>query len=66
VEQTVTRPRAAIIKMALGWEQYREKEEGLMEKLDPANCNPGYLCGRLLSILEFIQKAAYQVLKLLL
>lgn len=63
VEQTVTRPRAAIIKMALGWEQYREKEEGLMEKLDPANCNPGYLCGRLLSILEFIQKAALPGIK---
>ncbi len=63
VEQTVTRPRAAIIKMALIWGQNREKEEELMEKLDSANCNPGYLCGRLLAILEFIQKAAMPGIK---
>ncbi|NLG86304.1 MAG: type I-C CRISPR-associated protein Cas8c/Csd1 [Firmicutes bacterium] len=63
VEQQVTRPRAAIIKMVLVWGQNREKEEELMEKLDPGNCNPGYLCGRLLAVLEFIQEAAVPGIK---
>ncbi|MGI6129937.1 MAG: type I-C CRISPR-associated protein Cas8c/Csd1 [bacterium] len=63
VEQTVTRPRASMIKMALVWGQNKEGEEGLMEKLDPANCNPGYLCGRLLAVLEFIQSAAMPGIK---
>ena len=34
-----------------------------MEKLDSANRNPGYLCGRLLAVLEFIQVAALAGIK---
>jgi len=56
-EQSVTRPRAALIKMVLlsqtGW----DLEEN-MERLDATKSNPGYLCGRLMAVLEAVQYAA--------
>jgi CRISPR-associated protein Csd1 len=56
-EQSVTRPRAALIKMVLlsqtGWNL-----EDNMEQLDVTKCNPGYLCGRLMGVLEAVQRAA--------
>jgi CRISPR-associated protein Csd1 len=58
-EQSVTRPRAALIKMALLSQQTDSPlEESLMARLDPANRDPAYLCGRLLAVLERIQQAA--------
>ena len=59
----VYRERAALIKMVLldGWE--REEGRGSMTasdlvQLDPANRDPAYLCGRLLAVLEAIQREA--------
>lgn len=56
-EQTVTRPRAALIKLALLSHQ-ADHEEDYMVQLDTDNDNPAYLCGRLLAVLEEIQRAA--------
>jgi len=56
-EQGVTYPQAALIKMVLasqeseGWETY-------MVGLDESNRDPAYLCGRLLAVLDAIQRAA--------
>jgi CRISPR-associated protein Csd1 len=58
-EQSVTRPRAALIKMVLLSRQFDSPLEiSLMARLDPANRDPAYLCGRLLAVLERIQQAA--------
>ena len=56
-EQTVTRPRAALIKLALLSHQADYKED-YMVQLDTENAEPAYVCGRLLAILEEIQRAA--------
>ncbi len=56
-EQSITRPRAALIKAVL-LSQRGSFEEGHMEQLDSSNRSPGYLCGRLLAELEAAQKAA--------
>lgn len=56
-EQKITRPRAALIKMVLCSEQATGLEEK-MEELDMENMNPAYRCGRLLAVLESIQKKA--------
>ena len=56
-EQAVTRPRAALIKLALLSHQ-TDYAEDYMVQLDTDNTNPAYLCGRLLAILEEIQRAA--------
>lgn len=59
IERKVTRPRAMVIKMALlSMYHCGEKEDELMEELDLGNRTPAYLCGRLLAVLEFIQKQA--------
>jgi CRISPR-associated protein Csd1 len=60
-EQTITRSRAALIKMVLLSQQIKEKEEKNMSELvqlNPDNRDPGYLCGRLLAVLEAVQRAA--------
>jgi len=56
-EQKVTRPRAALVKIAL-LSQITNQKEGYMEKLDITCESPGYLCGRLLAELEVAQIAA--------
>ena len=55
-EQSVTRPRAALIKMVL---LSRESTmEDNMSEIDRNQTNPAYLCGRLLAVLESVQRAA--------
>jgi CRISPR-associated protein Csd1 len=56
-EQRVTRPRAALIKLVLLSRQPRVEEE-VMVRLEPSNPNPAYQCGRLLAVLEEVQRAA--------
>jgi len=56
-ERTITRPRAALIKtILLSWK--KNFKEGEMERLDERNTSPAYLCGRLLAVLESVQKRA--------
>jgi CRISPR-associated protein Csd1 len=57
-EQGVTQSRAALIKMVLLSSNRDSVVEGSMEKLDPANNDSAYLCGRLLAVLEAIQREA--------
>lgn len=56
-EQKITRPRAALIKMVL-LSQSEFTKEDTMVQLDLSNREPAYLCGRLLAVLESIQRAA--------
>ncbi|MCS6805829.1 MAG: type I-C CRISPR-associated protein Cas8c/Csd1 [Acidobacteriota bacterium] len=57
-EQGITRPRAALIKMVLRSQQDSDPMEETMIELDTSNRNPAYLCGRLLALLEAVQRAA--------
>ena len=57
-EQRVTHPRAALIKMVLISNKDLGKGGEKMERLDSENKSPGYLCGRLLAVLEEAQRAA--------
>ncbi len=57
-EQGVTRNQAALIKMVLLSWQPDVTQEDTMHQLDPANQNAAYLCGRLLAVLETIQREA--------
>jgi CRISPR-associated protein Csd1 len=57
-EQGITRPRAALIKMVLLSQQDNHNLEDTMTELDTSNRNPAYLCGRLLALLEAVQRAA--------
>ena len=57
-EQGITRSRAALIKMVLLSQKSDFAQEGTMVKLDSDNKTPAYLCGRLLAVLEAIQRAA--------
>lgn len=57
-EQTITRPRAALIKIVLLSKNLDWKKEDAMVQLDPNNQNPAYLCGRLMGVLEAVQRAA--------
>lgn len=57
-EQTVTRPRAALVKMVLLSQNTNIEKEDKMEQLDLTNKEPAYLCGRLLGVLEAVQRAA--------
>jgi CRISPR-associated protein Csd1 len=57
-EQAITRPRAALIKMVLLSQQAEGKESDFMKTLEPQNTHPGYVCGRLLAVLESVQRAA--------
>lgn len=56
-EQSVTRPRAALIKMVLLSQRQEFREDDMVE-LDESNNDPGYLCGRLLAVLERAQRQA--------
>jgi CRISPR-associated protein Csd1 len=55
-EQGVTRPRAALIKMVLLSQAHYP--EDTMTELEPNNADPAYRCGRLLAVLEALQRAA--------
>lgn len=57
-EQTVTRPRAALIKLVLCSQQPGDPMEETMVQLDPDIDNAGYRCGRLLAVLEQAQRLA--------
>jgi CRISPR-associated protein Csd1 len=58
-EQAVTRNRVALIKMVLLSQQPSlSSEEDIMVQLDAENRNPAYLCGRLLAVLEAVQRVA--------
>jgi CRISPR-associated protein Csd1 len=57
-EQSITRPRAALIKMVLLSHEENLVKEGVMAQLETDNHDPAYLCGRLLALLESIQQAA--------
>ena len=56
-EHRITRPRAALIKLALLGHEPHPEEFYMVEK-DQDNTNPGYLCGRLFAVLERTQTAA--------
>ncbi len=55
-ERDVTRARAALIKLVLTG-QHREKENDMVQ-LHPEHPEPAYHCGRLLAVLEQIQRTA--------
>lgn len=57
-EQRVTRPRAALIKLALLSHKAFGFKENQMVELESSNKEPAYLCGRLLAVLESIQRLA--------
>ena len=57
-EQRVTRPRAALIKMVLLSQTEAFSREGTMTQLDLTNNNPAYISGRLMGVLEGLQRAA--------
>ncbi len=57
-EQGITRSRAAMIKMVLLSQNSDFILEESMVKLDPDRKDPAYLCGRLLAVLEAIQREA--------
>jgi CRISPR-associated protein Csd1 len=56
-EQSVTRQRAALIKMVL-LSRRRDFEEEEMVELNPEEQSAAYRCGRLLAVIEAIQRAA--------
>jgi CRISPR-associated protein Csd1 len=57
-EQGVTRPRAVLIKMVLLSDKNLKEGGEDMERLNLKEMDPGYLCGRLLAVLEEAQRAA--------
>ncbi len=60
-EQAVTRPRVALIKMVLlsqHTELLSEDTMAQLAKLDITNPSPAYLCGRLMGVLEGLQRTA--------
>ena len=58
-ERKVTRPRAALIKLALlSRNQQYDHQEDFMVEVDKENSDPGYLCGRLFNVLERAQTTA--------
>ncbi len=56
-EQGITRPRAALIKLVLLSHRTTDKEDYMIQ-LDSDNPSPAYRCGRLLAVLEEIQRRA--------
>ena len=61
-DQGVSRPQAALIKLALASRRqpahWDDEKEDTMVQLDLANTTPAYLCGRLLATLEQAQRLA--------
>jgi len=58
IRHRVTRPLAILIKMVLLSNKPISEKEGTMEQLDLENKDPAYLCGRLFSVLEQVQRLA--------
>jgi len=61
-EQGVTRPRAALIKLALTDTETVNKEDSMVQ-LDESRAEPAYLCGRLLAVIEEAQRLAVPGIK---
>lgn len=61
-EQRVTRPRAALIKLVLLSNDPTYREDALVQ-LDPNHPEPAYHCGRLLAVLEDVQRLAIPGIK---
>lgn len=61
-EQTVTRPRASLIKLVL-ISMISDMKEDSMIGLDPDSPYPAYHCGRLLAVLEQVQRLAVPGIK---
>ena len=57
-EQGMTRPRAALIKLVLLSQMGNDDKEESLVSLDTTHMEPGYHCGRLLAVLEQVQRAA--------
>ena len=57
-EQGVTRPRAALIKLVLLSQEPHQPKEDYMVALEPGHPSTAYHCGRLLAVLEAVQRAA--------
>jgi CRISPR-associated protein Csd1 len=57
-EQGVRRDRAALIKMVFSSRSETFNEGGRMEQLNPDERTPAYLCGRLLAVLDSVQRQA--------
>lgn len=63
-EQAVTRPRAALIKLVLlSQNPTHDRQEDFMVQLDYENSDPAYRCGRLLAVLEDVQRLALPTAK---
>jgi len=58
VEGGVTHPRAALLKLVLLSNQPDDADTMVDESLNPSHDNPAYHCGRLLAVLENIQREA--------
>ena len=57
-EQGVTRPRAALIKLVLLSRETTLPKEDYMVALETEHSSPAYHCGRLLAVIEDVQRAA--------
>lgn len=57
-DQGVTRPRAALIKLVLLSQEPHQPKEDYMVALEPSHPSTAYHCGRLLAVLEAVQRAA--------
>ena len=57
-EQGVTRPRAALIKLVLLSQEPELPREDYMVALEAEHASPAYHCGRLLAVIEAVQRAA--------
>ena len=57
-DQGVTRPRAALIKLVLLSQEPLPPKEDYMVALEPNHPSIAYHCGRLLAVLEAVQRAA--------
>lgn len=57
-EQSVTRPRAALIKLVLLSQDPELPREDYMVALEVEHPSPAYHCGRLLAVIEAVQRAA--------
>lgn len=57
-ERSVTRPRAALIKLVLLSQESQQPKEDYMVALEPGHPSAAYHCGRLLAVLQSVQQAA--------
>ncbi len=58
-EQSITRPRAALIKMCLLMSSHAKEGFDVTPEMNPQIDDPAYLCGRLLAVFERIQNTAH-------